>query len=126
MPGTHARGYSRYFMTVILFLLVLFAITAIGWLPFALTVSYFVLSAFTFLLYGLDKLLALKEQRRIGEKTLHLLALIGGWPGAYVGQLIFRHKVSKKSFRRRFFMTVLVNIAVLIAFLSFRIEFFRY
>ena len=113
-------------MTAILFLLVLFAITAIDWLPFALTVSYFVLSAFTFLLYGLDKLLALKEQRRISEKTLHLLALIGGWPGVYVGQQIFRHKVSKKSFRRRFFMTVLVNIAVLIAFLSFRIEFFRY
>ncbi|MBL4799288.1 MAG: DUF1294 domain-containing protein [Oleispira sp.] len=113
-------------MIAILFLLVLFAITAIGWLPFALAVSYFLLSAFTFFLYGLDKLLALKEQRRISEKTLHLLALTGGWPGAYVGQQIFRHKVSKKIFRRRFSMTVLVNIAVLVSFLSTRIELPRF
>jgi uncharacterized membrane protein YsdA (DUF1294 family) len=122
MPGTHARGCARYFMTAIFFLLILFAMAAIGWLPFALTVSYFMLSILTAFVYGLDKLLALKDQRRISEKTLHIFGLTGGWPGAYIGQQVFRHKVSKKSFRRRFFVTVLVNVAVLSAFLLLKYQ----
>lgn len=104
-------------MTAVFFLLILFAMTAISWLPFALTASYFIISALTFWVYGLDKLLALKDQRRISERALHIFGLTGGWPGAYIGQQVFRHKVSKKNFRRRFFMTVLVNIAVLSSFL---------
>ena len=109
-------------MTAILFLLILFAMTVIGWLPFALTFSYFVLSALTLVSYGLDKLLALKEQRRISEKTLHILALMGGWPGAYIGQQIFRHKISKKNFRRRLFLTAFINVMMLSSFLVLKYQ----
>lgn len=104
-------------MTAILFLLLLFAMTALGWLPFGLSLFYFLLSAITFFAYGLDKLLAVKEKTRISEKTLHLFALIGGWPGAYVGQQVFWHKVSKQKFRRIFWSTMIVNISVLAIFL---------
>lgn len=104
-------------MIAVFYLLILFAITLLGWLPIALTVSCFIFSGLTFLLYGLDKLFALKDLRRISEKTLHALSLIGGWSGAYVGQLIFRHKISKQSFRRRFYLTVFVNVAAMSYFL---------
>jgi uncharacterized membrane protein YsdA (DUF1294 family) len=30
---------------------------------------------------------------------LHLLALLGGWPGAVLGQQLFRHKTKKVVFR---------------------------
>jgi uncharacterized membrane protein YsdA (DUF1294 family) len=104
-------------MTAVFFLLILFVLSVIEWLPFSLTLYYFFLSGFSFLIYGFDKLLALNERRRISEKKLHVLALIGGWPGAYVGQQVFRHKISKQIFRRRFFLLVLINIAVLVAYL---------
>ena len=53
-------------------------------------IAYFVvvavLSAITFLAYGLDKRRAGRGGRRIAERTLHLLSLLGrmawraGWP----------------------------------------------
>ena len=56
------------------------------------------------LAYGLDKLLAkLKEHapktRRIPEKTLLLLAALGGGIGAWLGMELFRHKTQHRSFR---------------------------
>lgn len=107
-------------MTAILFLLILFAMSTMSWLPFALTLSYFILSTVTFIIYGLDKLLALKEQRRFSEKTLHLFSLIGGWPGAYIGQQIFRHKISKRGFRRNFLLTAFINVFVMGSYLVLR------
>ena len=54
--------------------------------------------------YGVDKLLAkLKEHapktRRIPEKTLLLLAALGGGIGAWLGMELFRHKTPHRSFR---------------------------
>ena len=40
--------------------------------------------------YGIDKHQATHGRRRISERTLHLLELAGGWPGAAVAQVIFR------------------------------------
>lgn len=69
------------------------------------------LNAFTTLLYGLDKIAARNGWRRIPEITLHLLALLGGWPGAFLAQKVFRHKTGKRAFQRVFGVTVLVNAA---------------
>ena len=49
-----------------------------------LIVVYIGLSMFTFLMYAWDKSAAQKSEWRTSEKTLHLLSLIGGWPGALV------------------------------------------
>lgn len=46
---------------------------------------------------------------RVPENTLHLLALLGGWPGALYAQQTLRHKTQKTSFRIVFWMTVLAN-----------------
>ncbi|MGK0249448.1 MAG: uncharacterized membrane protein YsdA (DUF1294 family) [Oleispira sp.] len=109
-------------MIAIFFLLILFAFTAIGWLPFLLTLFYFIVSGFTFLMYGLDKWLALKERQRISENKLHLFALIGGWPGAYIGQQVFRHKISKSSFLHKFLLMLLINVVALAALLVVRYQ----
>jgi len=68
-----------------------------------------------FVAYGYDKRASLRGAERVSERTLHLLALCGGWPGALAGQLLFRHKTRKASFQACFWLTVLLNGAMLIA-----------
>ena len=45
-----------------------------------------------FAVYGADKRRAKKERHRVPEKTLFLLAVIGGSVGALAGMRVFRHK----------------------------------
>lgn len=74
------------------------------------------ISLLTLLLYYIDKSAARRGSRRIQERTLHLAALIGGWPGALAGRHLFRHKTRKQPFRTIFWCTVIANIAALIWF----------
>lgn len=60
-------------------------------------------------MYALDKSAAKAGSFRTQESTLHLLALVGGWPGAMIAQQTLRHKTKKQSFRAVFWMTVLLN-----------------
>ena len=46
----------------------------------------------SFTVYGADKRRARKGKRRVPEKTLFLLALVGGSVGALAGMYTFRHK----------------------------------
>ena len=72
------------------------------------------LSAVTFVVYAMDKAAAQSGSWRTPEKTLHLLALGGGWPGALVAQQVLRHKSAKAAFRALFWLTVLANVAALV------------
>lgn len=49
--------------------------------------------------YGVDKRRAKKGKWRISEKTLFLVALIGGSVGAIAGMYLFRHKTKHWYFR---------------------------
>jgi len=83
-------------------------------LPSIIIGLYFVISCITFIAYAIDKSAAKKGLWRTPESTLHLLALIGGWPGAYLAQNILRHKSIKKPFRRVFWLTVVINVSGLV------------
>ncbi|MCX5662875.1 MAG: DUF1294 domain-containing protein [Planctomycetota bacterium] len=72
---------------------------------------YAFMSVVTFLLYGVDKRRASLGQRRIPERTLHVFELLGGVPGALVGQRVFRHKNRKWSFMAVFIAIALLHIA---------------
>ena len=63
------------------------------------TLGYAPASIVTLALFGYDKLAARRGRRRIPEATLHLLELLGGWPGALIGQALFRHKSRKTRYR---------------------------
>ena len=58
-----------------------------------------VLSVIAFLMYGWDKRQAKANGWRVPEKRLHVLAFLGGWPGAMLGQSYFRHKTQKGEFK---------------------------
>lgn len=94
--------------------LVFVASLAIGVLvdvvPWWLAAWYAAASVVTFVAYGLDKAASQRSAPRVPEQTLHLVDLAGGWPGALVAQQLFRHKTRKRSFRRAFSGTVVVNV----------------
>ncbi|MCW8856396.1 MAG: DUF1294 domain-containing protein [Kangiella sp.] len=89
-----------------------------GKLPFYILTFYIVASLITFFIYWKDKAAAKNKAWRTEEQTLHLLSLIGGWPGALIAQEKFRHKTSKSSFKAIFWITVFLNIAAYIAYLN--------
>ena len=80
----------------------------------ALGVSLLV-SLLTFFVYGFDKKAAETGRWRTKESTLHLLSLIGGWPGAWCAQRVFRHKVRKAGFMTVYWATVLAHITAVAA-----------
>jgi len=58
----------------------------------------------TFLVFGLDKWKAKRKVkkesvRRVPEKTLFLLAILGGSVGALLGMKVWHHKTLHRSFR---------------------------
>ncbi|WP_312902959.1 DUF1294 domain-containing protein [Chryseobacterium taichungense] len=71
----------------------------------------------TYILFGTDKQKAVRHQRRISEFTLLSVTFLGGTVGALLGMLIFRHKISKKSFLLKFLLIILIQ-AVLICYCS--------
>jgi uncharacterized membrane protein YsdA (DUF1294 family) len=71
------------------------------------------MSPVCFALYGIDKRRATRQQVRISERTLHLAAFVGGWPGAWLGQRVFRHKTEKFLFRMVFWSIVGAHLCFL-------------
>ena len=78
-----------------------------------LLVVYAVMSVVTFIVYGIDKWKAKHGSWRTPEKTLHLLELGCGWPGAMLAHKWLRHKSYKPSFRRVFWCMVFLNLLIL-------------
>jgi uncharacterized membrane protein YsdA (DUF1294 family) len=76
---------------------------------------YLGLSLLAFLAYAFDKSAAVSGRWRIAEQTLHLVSLAGGWPGALLAQQLLRHKTSKQSFIFAFWLTVLLNVGLFVA-----------
>ncbi len=81
----------------------------------AVAAFYLAASSAAFAAYAWDKYAARNERERVAERTLHLLALIGGWPGALLAQRTLRHKTRKQPFRALCLATVLANCLLLAA-----------
>jgi len=72
----------------------------------------------TMFVYGLDKAKANNyKARRISERTLLILALIGGSIGALIGMKLFRHKTQKLSFQAP--LAVIIGLQILLIWLVF-------
>ena len=79
-----------------------------GQIAIALGVLTVVFSGVSFVMLGLDKRKASRGRSRITERALHLVEALGGWPGSWAGQRVWRHKTQNRRFRT---VTVLWTVA---------------
>jgi uncharacterized membrane protein YsdA (DUF1294 family) len=112
-PGRPSKPRVRVALAAV-FLLVSWIGTLSGFLPAVIPFAYSVMSCVSYIAYALDKIAAGKGRQRIPESLLHLLDVIGGWPGALIAQQQYRHKTVKVPFQSVFWFTVLANIAAVI------------
>jgi uncharacterized membrane protein YsdA (DUF1294 family) len=56
------------------------------------------MSLFAFILMGMDKRKAIRNAWRIPERTLILVAFLGGGFGSFLGMYFFRHKTKHIKF----------------------------
>jgi len=109
-----AAQSSAYYLAAF-WILLLCVGTAARQLPWQFTLAVVVLSVITYGVYSGDKHASeTARRRRTPENTLHMLALMGGWPGAAIAQQRLRHKTAKQSFRSIYWLTVLANCAIVI------------
>lgn len=79
--------------------------------------AYPLVSLISFMQYWQDKANALRGRWRVPENALHLLELLGGWPGALMAQQCFRHKTRKMSYQLVFWAIVAAHQAAWVAWL---------
>lgn len=112
-PHAERRSSAPAILVAALFFAAVGMTVFLTGLPPMILLVYLAASTVTFIAYAIDKSAARKGRWRTSEGTLHLLSLFGGWPGALIAQGVLRHKSRKQPFRVIFWLTVIVNCAVL-------------
>jgi uncharacterized membrane protein YsdA (DUF1294 family) len=79
-----------------------------------------ILNAASFLAFGCDKWKASCGRWRVPEFSLLLLALLGGWPGGWLGMKVFKHKTAKPSFQLKYVLAVIPFVAEVWGWLHWR------
>lgn len=79
-------------------------------LPWQIAVTYPLLGVATWRACRKDKQTAARDRWRTRASTLPLLALLGGWPGAWLAQRHLRHQSSKFSFQLTFGFMLALNL----------------
>lgn len=101
------------------YLLLTFAAIGSLFTPHPIATWLLLANLLTMLIYGADKMAARKAWRRVPESTLLVFGVVGGWPGAIVGQQLFRHKTQKQPFKTWFVVSVIVSISAMVAVYRF-------
>jgi uncharacterized membrane protein YsdA (DUF1294 family) len=76
---------------------------------------YLAFNLLAFALYFLDKTAARNGHRRISERTLLMLAFLGGSIGAVAAQKLLRHKTQKEPFRSILKAIVVLHVTLAVA-----------
>jgi len=115
-PSSHIRSpLSRYSLTRAefaevgaLLLLPFLAASWLGGVAMTILIPVFMLAASiaAYVIFAADKKKARQNGWRIPEFTMHLLEAAGGWPGSYLAQRRFRHKITKRRYQMTFWLIV--------------------
>ena len=96
-----------------------YIVATVRWhLPWWVHALYAATSVGCFVAYALDKSAARHGSWRLGERSLLLLGLIGGWPGGIVARQLFRHKTRKRAFIVEFWASVALNVIAFVVLAS--------
>lgn len=79
-----------------------------------LTIYIALMSVVLLVMMKADKERARRNQYRISERTLWVMAILGGAIGGVIGMQLFRHKTKHLSFRFGFPLLALLDVSVLV------------
>jgi len=122
-PGPPPRSGRLGFLAIAGFVGIYVLVNLIRPFPLWVPLLYLGASVLCFVAYAVDKSASQRGGWRVPESTLLALGVIGGWPGAIVGQQVFRHKTIKSRFRVAFWLTVLLNLGYFLLLAWLAIEF---
>lgn len=114
-PARRTSRAARY-LPILFFVAGYLVVNTLWPVPVWVAGVYLAASIICFGVYAVDKSAATQGRWRVSEKTLLLLGVVGGWPGAIVAQQTLRHKTQKASFRSAFWATVFLNLLAVAVF----------
>ncbi|MFJ8264485.1 DUF1294 domain-containing protein [Peribacillus asahii] len=81
------------------------------------TMMYMIfINILAFTIMGIDKKKARNGEYRISERTLWIVAVIGGGTGAYLGMKQFRHKTKHASFKWGLPVLMVIQLGLLVTY----------
>jgi uncharacterized membrane protein YsdA (DUF1294 family) len=81
-------------------------------LSYALPIYLLLINLALFVTMGADKSFARRGMRRVPERTLFAMAMIGGSVGGILGMRVFHHKTLHNSFRIGFPLILALQLAL--------------
>lgn len=105
-------------MACIAYILAVTGLSLAGLLNGMLLLLIGLVNLITYWMYAQDKEAAQQGNRRVPENTLHILAVLGGWPAAWLAQQKLRHKTQKQPFLNVYFCTIAFNILIILWLIS--------
>lgn len=112
-------GLNFWCAFALMYIIIFMGVMVFASLSFWLLGIYVIMGAVSFVLYYKDKLSAQSGGWRTPESTLHLVDALGGWVGATFAHKLLNHKATKPKFRALFYVTVFVNILMMMALLFY-------
>jgi len=115
-PASRSRARSSWaaLVAIPVFAAMYFGVNTTLPVPLWVIPLYVVASVVAFLAYWTDKRAAQAGNWRTPEATLHLIEVLGGWPGALIAQRVFRHKTRKTDFQLMFWAMVVLNFVAFV------------
>lgn len=75
--------------------------------------AFLAINLLTIFHFRLDKTYAIEGRRRVPERDLLTLALVGGSPGALLARQLFRHKTRKEPFSTQLWAIVFIQVMMI-------------
>jgi uncharacterized membrane protein YsdA (DUF1294 family)/cold shock CspA family protein len=117
-PAPSASRLTPVIVAASVFMIIVVVLVLLRLAPWWVLPWYLALSVVTFFAYGWDKVSARGGHWRTQESTLNGLAMLGGWPGAWIAQHAWHHKSRKESFLAAFWVAVILNLLALTALIA--------
>lgn len=111
------RGATPVVIGIVAWFGALVAATVAGRLAVPVLLALPLYNLFVFFLYWHNRHARSRGATHIPEDALHVLAALGGWPGAWLAQRLLRYQPATAWFHRAFWIAVGVNVAWLAGWL---------
>lgn len=116
-PPRKRRGATPVLLGIVAWFGLFVGATVAGRLAVPVLLALPIYNLFVFFLYWHNRHARSRGATHIPEDALHVLAALGGWPGAWLAQRLLRYQPATAWFDRAFWIAVGVNVVGVLAWL---------